>query len=93
MLEFMSGLSINYDKSSIIPLNCNADWMSRMCGILSCSNGRLPMKYLGIPLRANPKRIETWRPIINRIEKKLSAWKMKILSQAGRFVLLKICVE
>ena len=60
-----------------------------MCGILGCSNGRLPMKYLGIPLGANPKRVETWKPIINRIERKLSAWKMKILSKARRLVLIK----
>ena len=47
------------------------------------------MKYLGIPLGANPKRIETWKPIIDRIEKKLSTWKGRILSKASRLVLIK----
>ena len=79
--EVMAGLSNNYVISSIIPLNCSADWTSRMCDILGCSKGRFPMKYLRIPLGANPKRADTWKPIINRIEKKLSAWKMKILSK------------
>ena len=49
-----------------------------MCGILGCSSGRLPIKYLGIPLGANQKRVNTWRPIVNKVEEKLSAWKMKI---------------
>ena len=87
--EVMLGLSINFEKSSIIPLNCQAGWTRRMCDILGCSSSRLPIKYLGIPLGANPKRVNTWRPIVNRVEKKLSAWKMKILSKAGRLVLIK----
>ena len=43
-----------------------------MSVVLGCGIGTFPKKYLGIPLGANPKKIETWRPMINRIEKKLS---------------------
>ncbi|XP_016168518.1 uncharacterized protein LOC107611069 [Arachis ipaensis] len=28
--ELMSGLSINFDKSSLIPINCDAQWVQRM---------------------------------------------------------------
>ena len=64
-----------------------------MCGILGRNNGRLPMKYLGIPLGANLKRVETWKLIINRIEKRLSAWKIKILFKVERLVLIKFVLS
>ena len=41
-------------------------------------------KYFGIPLGANPKRVETWQPIIDKIRKKLSGWKVNMLSKAGK---------
>ena len=87
--EFMLGLTINFEISAIIPLNCNESWVRRVNNILGCGIGKLPMKYLGIPLGANPKRIETWKPIISRIEQKLARRKTKFLSKAGRLVLIK----
>lgn len=49
----------------------------------------LPTTYLGIPLGANPRKVDTWNPIINRIKKKLSGWKINLLSRAGRLTLIK----
>ncbi|XP_029152456.1 uncharacterized protein [Arachis hypogaea] len=40
--ELMSGLSINYDKSSLIPINCDAQWVQRMCSVLGCKEASLP---------------------------------------------------
>ena len=85
----MFRLSINFDTSSIISLNCDGGWTNRICGVLGCNNGRLLMKYLRILVGSNPKRIGTWKPIIDRIKKKLSTWKVKILFKAGRLVLIK----
>ena len=63
--------------------------MAEIKSVLNCLVVSLPIKYLGIPLSANPNRIETWQPIINRIRKRLSGWKMGMLSKAGRIVLIK----
>ncbi|XP_029146965.1 uncharacterized protein [Arachis hypogaea] len=52
--ELMSGLSINFDKSSLIPINCEEQWVERMCNLLGCKGDALPVKYLGISLGANP---------------------------------------
>ena len=87
--SLMSGLRINYEKTAIIPLNCAKDWVLQMKSELNCSVLSLPVKYLGIPLGANPKRLETWRPIIDRIKKKLNGWKISILSKAGKLSLIK----
>ena len=50
---------------------------------------KLPIIYLGIPLGANPRRIETWKLVMEKIEKRLALWKAKLLSRARRLVLIK----
>ena len=85
----MSGLTINYEKSAIIPINCDETLVNELKMSLNCQVLSLPIKYLGIPLGANPKKVDTWEPILERIKKKLSGWKSKLLSRAGRLVLIK----
>ena len=89
----MSGLSKNYGKSTLIPLNYDKEWTSKMSRILGCIVTNLLIKYLQIPLGATLKRVETWRPILQKIEKKLSMWKAKFLSKAGRLVLAKLVLN
>nr|XP_025647281.1 uncharacterized protein LOC112742257 [Arachis hypogaea] len=81
--ELMSGLSINFDKSSLIPINCDNQWVQRMCCVLGCKEASIPVKYLGISLGANPRLVKTWKPIIDKVEEKLSLWKAKVLNKAG----------
>nr|XP_025662026.1 uncharacterized protein LOC112757684 [Arachis hypogaea] len=87
--ELMSGLSINFDKSSLISLNCEEQWVQRMCRLWGCKEGTLPVKYLGVPLGANPRLVKTWKPIIDKVEEKLSLWKAKVLNKAEKLVLIK----
>ena len=68
----MLGLSINYDKSAIIPINCEEQRVEQIKVYLGCLVTSLPIKYLDIPLGANPRHLETWKPIIEKIKKKLS---------------------
>ena len=85
----MLGLKINYDKSTFIPFKCEEEWVENMRRKLCCMVASLWIKYLGIPLGANPKRLETWRPIIEKIEKKLNNWKASLISQPRRLTLIK----
>ncbi|XP_015945213.1 uncharacterized protein LOC107470339 [Arachis duranensis] len=87
--ELMSGLSINFEKSSLISINCEEQWVQRMCRLWGCKEDTLPMKYLGVPLGANPRLVKTWKPIIDKVEEKLSLWKAKVLNKAGKLVLIK----
>nr|XP_029151642.1 uncharacterized protein LOC114925980 [Arachis hypogaea] len=43
----------------------------------------------GYSLGANPKRVKTWKPVIDKVEEKLSLWKAKVLNKAGKLVLIK----
>ncbi|XP_016177686.1 uncharacterized protein LOC107619974 [Arachis ipaensis] len=87
--ELMSGLSINFEKPSFIPVNCEECWMRQMCQLLGCKEASLPVRYLGISLGANPRLVKTWKPVIDKVEEKLSLWKAKTLNKVGKLVLIK----
>ncbi|KAL4337785.1 hypothetical protein AHAS_Ahas12G0144900 [Arachis hypogaea] len=68
----MSGLVINYQKSVLIPINILDSEARCLAQELKCPVSCLPMKYLGIPLGANPRRLKTCKPVLDKIDKKLS---------------------
>ncbi|XP_058746836.1 uncharacterized protein LOC131619795 [Vicia villosa] len=45
--------------------------------------------FLGILSGANPRRLESWRGLVNKLKKRLSSWKGHFLSFGGRITLLK----
>lgn len=49
---------------------------------------KLPFTYLGIPIGANPRKADTWKPIVNQVAKRLCSWKHKTLSLVERVCLL-----
>ncbi|KAL7161870.1 hypothetical protein ACSBR2_042363 [Camellia fascicularis] len=50
---------------------------------------RLPLKFLGLPLGANPGSKSTWKPVLDTIRARLSGWMRKMFSFAGRLTLIK----
>ena len=48
-----------------------------------------PFKYLGLEVGGNPRKKQFWEPVINKINARLSIWKGRFLSMAGRVCLLK----
>ena len=63
--------------------------MDQVKNILGCQVVFLPGRYLGIPFGANLNQVETWQPMLDKIRKRLSNWKVNILSKVGRVVLIK----
>ncbi|XP_016162200.1 uncharacterized protein LOC107604981 [Arachis ipaensis] len=66
--ELMYGLSINFDKSNLIAINCEQEWVTNMCGLLGCGEVALPVSlpvyYLSlykIPKAVAEKLIELQR--------------------------------
>ncbi|GAU23785.1 hypothetical protein TSUD_26930 [Trifolium subterraneum] len=45
--------------------------------------------HKSLPIGGNPRRIQFWLPLIEKIRKRLSGWKCKNLSIGGRLILLK----
>lgn len=60
-----------------------------MADFVRCINGSLPRMCLGLPLGASPKRLATWRSVIDTISCRLHTRKGKLLSLGGRFCFAK----
>lgn len=86
--ELLSGLRVNYSKSSLVRINLPVKDVEDIAALLGCKMETPPFKYLGIPLGANPKSKKIWKPVINKDEKKLSTWKEKFLSLSARLTLI-----
>ena len=70
--QVFTSLKVNVGKSEIIPIR-EVNNLDALANILSCRVGSLPMKYLGMPLGTSFKTASIWNPILEKMEKKLSA--------------------
>ena len=50
-------------------------------------------KYLGLPLIIGKSKVEIFTEIKERVERKLSGWKEKLLSMGGREILIKAVAQ
>ena len=89
IFESMSGLKVNFNKSMLVGMNISDSWLNEAATMLSCKVGRIPFMYLGLPIGGNPRRLQFWEPIVNRIKSRLSGWNNRFLSFGGRLILLK----
>ncbi|GKV27405.1 hypothetical protein SLEP1_g36578 [Rubroshorea leprosula] len=86
--EMVSGLKINYTKSHLMGVNVEEGWKEKMAYRLCCKGKDLPVKYLGIPIGGNQRRIAMWKPLVESVKKKLAPWKGRHLSFGGRITLI-----
>nr|XP_034930821.1 uncharacterized protein LOC118061489 [Populus alba] len=87
--ELISGLKVNFYKSSIIGVGIEDHVCRHSAQILRCKQELLPITYLGLPIGANMNRVSMWKPIISKFSSRLAAWKGRFLSIGGRLCLLK----
>ncbi|GAU24262.1 hypothetical protein TSUD_48500 [Trifolium subterraneum] len=89
LFENISGLKVNFHKSMLFGVNVNNSWLHEAASVMRCKHGCLPFLYLGLPIGGDSRRIQFWKPLLDKIHKRLSVWKCKNLSFGGRLVLLK----
>ena len=76
MLEVFAkstGLRVNFSKSSLIPINMSDDEGKRVDALLGCDVGSMPFAYLGLPMGTSQTTIYDLLPLVDRIERRLSA--------------------
>lgn len=90
----LSGHKINYDKSMVY---CSdkldrhiATKIARICGSPLTSNLGT---YLGVPIIHSRVIKGTYRNIIDKMQKRLSSWRGRNLTLAGRLVLIKLVLS
>ena len=89
-----SGQAISVDKSRIyFSPNTPSSLKDNICEILGIQATSSLGKYLGFPLRHNGAGRNQYNFIVERMIAKLSGWKTKFLSYAGRLVLVNYDME
>ncbi|GAU43586.1 hypothetical protein TSUD_27880 [Trifolium subterraneum] len=91
--ELVSGLKISFVKSKLYGLNVDTRLLVPGSIFLSCSAETIPFKFLGIPVGANPRRQETWKPVVEAMTNHLSLWKSRHLSFGGRVTLINLVLS
>ncbi|XP_028121359.1 uncharacterized protein LOC114318621 [Camellia sinensis] len=87
--EIRLSLKINFHKSVVCGIGVSETLVNDFSLKLNYLTQKLPLKYLGLLVGANPRWKTTWKPVLDKFKGKLSGWKKRILSFAGRLTLIK----
>ena len=90
LYEATSSQKVNTNKSSIF-FSCNTleEVKNEVMSTLGPMSDSRHSKYLGLPSIIGKSKTEVFTEIKERVGKKLSGWKEKILSIGGKEVLIK----
>ena len=88
--ELAFGLKVNFVKSTISGLGLDQSLLQNFAAILNCKVMVTPFVYLGLSIGGCHKRGAFWSRVIERVLGKLSRWRGRCLSLAGRICLLKL---
>jgi hypothetical protein len=80
-------LKINFQKSSLVPINVSTTSASDIAGTLGCKVASMPFTYLGLPLGTTKPSVQDLMPLVDRIERRVSATFM-LMSYSGRVSLI-----
>jgi hypothetical protein len=88
-----TGLTINFHKSTVVPLFVPTHDLAAITDALGCKVEGFPQVYLGLPLTAEKLKLEHFSPLIARVDKYLSGWAALLLSAGGRIILLNAVLD
>eukprot|EP00253_Pinus_taeda_P023921 PITA_23921 len=88
-----SGMEINKEKSCTFIFNMVDTVKRHLTRMLSFKKGDLPTKYLGNVLDYNPKRLNNWQGILEKLKNRVANWTFRTLNIAGRTVLVKSVLQ
>ncbi|GJS03905.1 hypothetical protein Tco_0320413 [Tanacetum coccineum] len=87
--KLVSGLVPSLPKSTAYFCNVLNHTKLAILQILPFEEGRLPVKYLGVPLVSSKLIFRDCKELIEKVESRLNDWKNKSLSIAGRLQLVQ----
>jgi hypothetical protein len=88
-----TGFTINFHKSTVVPLFVPALDLAAITEALGCKVEGFPQVYLGLPLTAEKLKLEHFSPLIARVDKYLSGWAALLFSAGGRIILLNAVLD
>jgi len=86
-----TGLHVNYRKSHMYPINVSQEKLQHLASTFGCDIGSMPFTYLGLPMGTTKPRMEDLTPMMDRVERRLSACSTW-LSYSGRLQMLNSAI-
>ncbi|KAL9674851.1 hypothetical protein QQ045_003050 [Rhodiola kirilowii] len=92
--EMVSGQRINLEKLEVVfshntPMKIRQNIRDR----LGVNQVMKHFRYLGLPLVVGQKKTETFKCITEKVWKRINDWKNKLLSMAGKEVLIQAVLQ
>jgi hypothetical protein len=81
--EWLIGLKINYHKSEVFVFRVQKEEKERLANMLNCVLGKMPIKYLGIPVSNKHLNINAFSSLTQKLHKRLDPWRGKYLTSGG----------
>nr|GEV03542.1 RNA-directed DNA polymerase, eukaryota, reverse transcriptase zinc-binding domain protein [Tanacetum cinerariifolium] len=88
-----SGLLPNNSKSTVFFGSLCEEEKEDITNVLPFVFGKLPVRYLGVPLIAKRLSVKECGSLIDKIKSKVKSWKNRSLSYAGRLQLIDAVLE
>lgn len=84
-----SGLNVNHKKSEILGINMEIQKVHDLANKYCCKVGNWPAVYLGLPFNGKPRSLQFWKPITEKVGKRLLSWKNTHITKGGRPTLIQ----
>lgn len=84
-----SGLNISIEKSTVYMAGVGEEEKGRILRNFPFAEGRLPVRYLGLPLMTKGMCKTDYLPLVEKVRSRINTWKSRFLSYAGRLQLIK----
>ncbi|XP_057809095.1 uncharacterized protein LOC131023568 [Salvia miltiorrhiza] len=89
IFQLISGLAVNFSKSSLIGIEVEDTKIERMAAELRCKVGDCPFNYLGLKIGVGSNKVVNWSYLVDKVKKRVNGWTTRTLSLAGRITLVK----
>lgn len=89
MFADSTGLKINPKKCKVFCGGLSEAERRIMRNVTTFAEGQLPFRYLGVPISSKKLHVNHYLPLIERILQRMMHWTAKLLSYAGRVLLVK----
>uniref|UniRef100_A0A803QF26 Reverse transcriptase domain-containing protein n=1 Tax=Cannabis sativa TaxID=3483 RepID=A0A803QF26_CANSA len=94
IFELASGQSVNFSKSSVFfSTNISDAMRTRLCGILGMARANEHSTYLGLPCTMGRNKDAILGFLKDKMQQRIQSWEGKLLSKAGREILLKTVAQ
>ncbi|XP_057809058.1 uncharacterized protein LOC131023530 [Salvia miltiorrhiza] len=66
LFELLSGLKVNYSKSSLMGIKIDDSKLESLANVLECRMGSIPFKYLGVKIGGRNKSVVDWNYMLKK---------------------------